>query len=311
MKTTATPITVKKVSPWKKHRVALLMLLPALAAIFVFNYLPLFGIVIAFKDFNILQGIWGSPWVGFQNFKQIFIQPEMLKAVKNTLIYGVTITFGAFPFPIVLALLFNELRCAKFKKVSQTLTYMPHFLSWISVVGLFYSFFAKEGSFNQFMAQIIGPDYEATNILLDDRYFLPIIFFSHLWKSIGWSSIVFLAAITGIDNGLYEAATIDGCGKLKQTWYITLPSIKGTIVVVLVMSLGGLVTTSFEQVYGFQNLFTQENTEVINTLIYRQGIQGGKYSLASAFGLTQGLVQITLIMMANFISKKLMQTSIW
>jgi len=146
---------------------------------------------------------------------------------------------------------------------------------------------------------------------LDDKNFLPIIFWSHMWKSVGWSSIVFLAAITGIDASLYEAATIDGCGKLKQTWYITLPSIKGTIVVVLVMSLGGLVTMSFEQVYGFQNVFTQENTEVINTLIYRQGIQGGKYSLASAFGLSQGLVSVILILTANAISKKLMQTSIW
>ncbi len=311
MKTAETPMKLNSQSPWKKHKIALLMLLPALVAVFVFNYLPLLGIVIAFKDFDLLLGIWGSPWVGLENFKKIFIQPEMLKAVYNTLLYGVCITFGAFPFPVVLALLFNELRNARFKKITQTLTYMPHFLSWISVVGLFYAFFAKEGSFNQMMAQIVGEGWEAKNILLDDKYFLPIIFWSHLWKSTGWSSIIFLAAITGIDSSLYEAATIDGCGKLKQTWYITLPSIKSTVVVVLVMSLGGLVTTSFEQVYGFQNLFTQENTEVINTLIYRQGIQGGKYSLASAFGLAQGLVTIILILTANFISKKLMDTSIW
>ena len=143
MKTMETSTTIKKQSPWKKHRIALLLLLPALVAVFVFNYLPLLGIVIAFKDFNILQGIWGSPWVGLENFKQIFIQPEMLKAVRNTLVYGASITFGAFPFPVILALLFNELRNAKFKKVTQTLTYMPHFLSWISVVGLFYTFFAS------------------------------------------------------------------------------------------------------------------------------------------------------------------------
>lgn len=311
MKTAVTPMKLCSQSPWKKHKIALFMLLPAIVAVFLFNYLPLLGIVIAFKDFNVILGMWDSPWVGLENFKTIFIQPEMLKAVYNTLIYGVTITFGAFPFPIVLALLFNELRNARFKKFTQTLTYMPHFLSWISVVGLFYTFLAKEGSFNQMMTQITGGSWESNNILLDDKYFLPIIFWTHVWKSTGWSSIIFLAAITGIDGTLYEAATIDGCGKLKQTWYITLPSIKGTIVTVLVMSLGGLVTTSFEQVYGFQNLFTQENTEVINTLIYRQGIQGGKYSLASAFGLAQGLVTIILILTANFISKKLMDTSIW
>ncbi len=311
MKTSHEALTIKKQSPWKKHWLALLILVPALLEVLIFKYLPLIGIVIAFKDFNILQGIWGSSWVGLENFKEIFSNPDMLKAVKNTLINGVALTFGGFPFPIVLALLFNELRCAKFKKVSQTLTYMPHFLSWISVVGLFYAFFATEGSFNMFMAKIFGDSWEAKNILLDSKNFLPIIFWSHIWKAVGWSSIVFLAAITGIDDGLYEAATLDGCGRLKQTWYITLPSIKGTIVVVLVMSLGSLVTSSFDQVYGFQNLFTQEDTEVIQTLIYRQGIQGGKYSLASAFGLSQGIVQITLIMMANFLSKKLMQTSIW
>ena len=311
MKTIETTMSIKRQSPWKKHRLALIMLVPALIEVFLFKYLPLLGIIIAFKDYDMLLGIWGSPWVGFENFKEIFIRPEMLKAVKNTLVYGGTLTFGGSLFPVVLALLFNELRNARFKKITQTLTYMPHFLSWISVVGLFYAFFAKEGTFNQIMAQFVGEGWEAKNILLDDKYFLPIIFWSHIWKQVGWSSIIFLAAITGIDVGLYEAATIDGCGKLKQAWYITLPSIKGTMVTVLVMSLGGLVTTSFEQVYGFQNLFTQENTEVINTLIYRQGIHGGKYSLASAFGLTQGLVSVTLIMTANFISKKLMQTSIW
>ena len=309
MKTTA--MSIKKTSPWKKHRIALLLLVPALLEVILFKYMPLLGIVIAFKDYNILWGIWGSPWVGFENFKQIFVQPDMLLAIKNTLIYGVVLTFGGFPFPIILALLFNELRCARFKKVTQTLTYMPHFLSWISVVGLFFSFFAKEGSFNMFMTQIVGESWEAKNILLDHHNFLPIIFWSHIWKAVGWSSIVFLAAITGIDDTLYEAATIDGCGKLKQIWYITLPSIKGTIVVVLVMSLGGLVTTSFDQVFGFQTLFTQEYTETINTLIYRQGIQGGKYSLASAFGLAQGIVNVSLIMMANFLSKKIAHMSIW
>lgn len=302
---------VSEARQWKRHKVALLMLLPALVSVFIFNYLPLGGLVIAFKDFDILKGIWGSAWVGLDNFKQVFVQPEMLRAIYNTLLYGIVITFGAFPFPIVLALLFNELRNLKFKKVVQTVTYMPQFLSWISVVGLFYGLFAKEGSVNYMLQMIFGDGYVPKNILLDDKYFLSIIFWSHLWKSVGWSSIIFLAAITGIDTSLYEAATIDGCGKIKQTFYITLPSIRGTIVTVLVMSLGGLVTANFEQVYGFQNVFTQENTETINTFIYRQGIQNGEYSLASAFGLSQGLVTIILILVANFISKKLMDTSIW
>ncbi len=302
---------IKANSPWRKHKYALLLLCPALVAVFIFSYLPMAGLIIAFKDFDVMSGIFDSPWVGLQNFKTIFAQPEMLRAVYNSLLYGIIITFGAFPFPIVLALMVNELRQRHFKKIVQTVSYMPHFLSWMSVVGIFYGFFALEGPFNQLMSAIFGDSYEATNILMDSKNFLPVLFGTHLWKQIGWSSIIFLAAIVGIDTSLYEAASMDGCGKLKQVWYVTLPSIKGTIVVVLVMSLGGIVTTNFEQVYGFQNVFTQEATETINTLIYRQGIQNGQYSLATAFGLAQGLVTITLITISNLLSKKFLKTSIW
>ncbi len=298
-------------NPWKQHKIALLMLVPALLAVFIFNYIPLAGLVIAFKDYDVFKGIIDSPWVGFENFRIIFDKPEMLKAVYNSLIYGVTITFVGFPFPIILALLFNELRNARFKKVVQTISYMPHFLSWASVVSLFYAFFASEGSFNMLMAKIVGEGYEPVNILMDSKYFLGIIFSSHLWKSVGWESVVYLAAITGIDSSLYEAASIDGCSKLKQAFYITLPMIRNTAVILLVMSLGGIVATNFEQVYGFQNVFIQEDTETINTLIYREGIQNGKYSLATAFGLSQGLVTLILVLSANFICKKFMKVSIW
>lgn len=296
---------------WREHKIALFLLVPALLTVLIFNYVPLAGLVIAFKDYNVFKGIAGSPWVGFENFRIIFDQPEMLRAVYNTLVYGVVTTFGAFPFPIILALLFNELKNARFKKIVQTVSYMPHFLSWASIVGLFYAFFANEGSFNQLMTKIVGDSYEPINILMDSKYFLGIIFGSHLWKSVGWSSVIFLAAIAGIDTSLYEAASIDGCGKLRQAIHITLPMIRTTAVIVLLMSLGGIVATNFEQVYGFQNVFTQEATETINTLIYREGIQNGKYSLATAFGLSQGLVTVILIVSANSFSKKLMKVSIW
>lgn len=300
-----------KISAWKEHKIALMLLLPALIAVLIFNYIPLMGLVIAFKDYDVFKGIHLSPWVGLENFRTIFDKPEMLKAIYNSLIYGITITFGAFPFPIILALLFNELRNVRFKKVVQTISYMPHFLSWASIVSLFYAFFAAEGSFNELMAKIVGEGYEPINILMESKYFLGIIFGSHLWKSVGWESVIFLAAITGIDTSLYEAASIDGCGKFKQAIHITLPMIRNTAVIVLVMSLGGIVATNFEQVYGFQNVFIQEETETINTLIYREGIQNGKYSLATAFGLSQGLVTLLLILSANFFSKKFLKVSIW
>lgn len=298
-------------SNFKKYKSVYMLILPAIVLTTVFCYFPMAGIVIAFKDFDIIKGIAGSRWVGFENFIKVFTQGEMLGAIFNTFLYGVVLVFGSFPFPIILAVLFNELRCLRFKKTVQTLIYMPHFLSWISVVGLFYTLFSNEGVFNSIMGAIVGDGYTPVNILLDSKYFLPIIYFSNLWKSVGWSSVIFLAAIAGIDPTLYEAATIDGCGKFKQVLYITLPSIRSTAIIVLVMSMGGLVNTNFEQVYGFQNVYTQPYTETINTLIYRSGIQEGKYSLATAFGLSQGIVTVTLILISNAFSKKLAQTSIW
>lgn len=295
----------------KRHAYDYALILPAVILVFIFAYLPLLGSIMAFQDFDIMDGILGSEWVGLDNFKTIFSQPNMLHAVKNTLIYGVVILFGAFPFPILLAILFNELRNVKFKKVVQTISYMPYFLSWISVIGLFYSFLATEGPINQILGQVIGESFEPKNILMEHEYFLPIIFVSHLWKNVGWASVVFLAAIAGIDPTLYEAATVDGCGKLRQVWHITLPCLKTTAIVMLVMSLGSLFNTNFEQLYGFQNVYIQEETDAINTMIYRQGIQNGKYSLATAFGFAQGVVTLVLVITSNAISKKLFSTSIW
>lgn len=294
-----------------KYKYAYLLILPAILFVFLFSYVPMVGIVIAFKEFDIMKGVWGSPWVGLKQFREIFSKPGMLLAIKNTVIDGVVLVFGTFPFPVILALMFNELRNVKFKKTVQTITYMPHFLSWISVIGLAYVFLAEQGPINQIMAKIIGEGYKAKNILMDSKYFLPILFVSNLWKSVGWSSVIFLAAIVGIDQSLYEASVIDGCGKLKQVWYITIPCIGNTLAVVLLMSLGSLVSVNFEQVYGFQNVFTVEQTEVIGTLIYRQGLQNGKYSLATAFGLAQGMVSLFLIVSANFMSKKLFDISMW
>ena len=295
----------------KRNKYAYGMILPAVLLVFVLCYLPFLGIVIAFKDFDIVKGIWGSPWVGLANFKQVFTYPNMLRAIWNSFIYGIVLTFGTFPFPIILALMFNELRNLRFKKIAQTVSYMPYFLSWISVIGLFYSFFATEGTFNSIMTHFYGEGYEASKILFQSQYFLPIIFISNLWKNIGWSSVIFLAAIAGIDPTLYEAATVDGCGKFKQVIHITLPGIKPTVIIVLVMSLGTLLSTNFEQVYGFQNVYTQETTEVINTLIYRQGIQDGKYSASTALGLAQGAVTVFLLLVSNFFSKKLFEISLW
>lgn len=295
----------------RMNKYAYILILPAFLLVTVFSYLPMGGILMAFKDFDIMLGIMKSPWVGFDNFVEVFTSGDMLQAIKNTLIYGAVILFGAFPFPIILAIMFNELRGIKFKKVVQTVSYMPYFLSWVSVISMFYTFFAIEGPINQIIAKFAGEDYVPINILMDSKYFLPIIFTSHLWKNVGWSSVIFLAAIAGIDPTLYEAAMIDGSGRFKQIWHITLPAIRSTAIIVLVMSMSTLVNMNFEQVYGFQNVYTQKSTEVINTYIYRQGIENGQYSLSTAFGLSQGLVTVILTLVANTLSKKLFDTSIW
>lgn len=293
-----------------KNAYMYLLLLPAVIAVFVFFYLPMCGVLIAFKDYDVIKGFMASEWVGLDNFIQIVTYPKFLHAILNTLIYSGAIIFGTFPFPVILALLFNELRNIHFKKVVQTISYMPYFLSWISVIGLFYSMFALEGPINDFICAI-NPEHERVNILLDSKNFIGILFTSHLWKNVGWSSVLFLAAIAGIDPTLYEAATIDGCGKFRQAISITIPCIMNTIIIVLVMSLGGLVSSNFEQVYGFQNVYIQDQTETINTLVYRQGIENGQYSLATAFGLMQGVVSVVIVFASNQFTKKMFHVSIW
>lgn len=295
----------------KRYKFLYLLLLPALVYTLIFNYIPLGGIVMAFQDYDIIGGIFASPFVGFDNFIKVFSTPKMLHAIKNTLIYSTVGLFFGTPFPIILALLLNEIKSKSFKKVTQTISYLPHFLSWISVIGMISTIFATYGTYNDIMAAIFGSSYERVNILMDSKYFLPILFWSGIWKGIGWNSIIYLAAIAGIDQSMYEAASIDGCGRLKQAWYITIPTILPTIIILFIMSMGGLVSSNFEQVYGLQNLYTQEATETINTLVFRLGIQNGQYSVSTAFGLAQSLVSFLLVFTSNAIIKRLSGTGIW
>lgn len=295
----------------KKYRFLYALILPAFVLTLIFCYLPMLGVVIAFQDYDIIAGIFGSRFVWFDNFIKIFTYPKFLYAIKNTVFYSAVILFCTTPFPILLALLFNELGNRHFKKVVQTISYLPYFLSWISVIGMFYAFFSTEGAFNDIRIMLMGADTERVNVLMDSKNFLPILFLSNLWKNVGWSSVIYLAAITGIDPTLYESATVDGCGRLKQVWYITLPGIMPTIIILFIMATGSLVTSNFEQVYGFQNVFTQEQTEVINTLVYRQGIQNAQYSLATAFGVVQGAVSFLIVFVSNAIIKRATGTGIW
>ena len=303
--------TNSKLSIMKKYRANYILILPALLSVFVFCYMPMAGIVIAFQKYDIIGGIFNSEFVGFDNFIKIFTTPKFLSAIKNTLLYsGVNIVFGT-PFPIILAILLNELRSRFFRNTIQTISYLPYFLSWISVIGIFQVLFSSEGTVNAVLLKIFGENYTPVNILMDSKYFLGIIFWSGQWKNVGWSSIVFLAAITGINQSLYEAAAVDGCSRFKQIFYITLPSIMPTIAIVFIMATASLVVSNFDQVYGFQNAYIQESTEVINTLVYREGILNAEYSMATAFGIAQGVVSFMLVFITNMIVKKVSDVGIW
>ena len=288
-----------------------ILLLPGMILTGIFCYLPLAGVIMAFQDFDILKGFFDSPWVGLKNFEKVLTTRGFLDSIKNTVIYSSVLLFGKFPFPIILALMFNEIRNAKFKKITQTISYFPHFLSWTAVCGILYSMFALEGPYNELMRNIVGEGWVNRNILMESRNFLTILFTSSLWKEIGWSSIIYLAAIAGIDASLYEAAEIDGANRLQRAWHITVPCIRETMVLLLILGLGSLFSSNFDAMYGLQNAYTQTDTETIATIVYRSGIQGGKYSLTTALGLMQGLVSFALVFLGNRISRKIAGYGVW
>ena len=287
------------------------LLLPAIVLVGIFNYLPLAGIIIAFKDFSVIKGFTASPWVGLDNFVEVLTTRGFLDSIKNTVIYSSVLLFGKFPFPIILALLFNEIRSTKFKKITQTISYFPHFLSWTAVCSILYSGFALEGTFNELMVAFTGGDWTPVNILMKSKYFLGILFGSSLWKEIGWSCIIYLAAIAGVDASLYEAAEIDGANRLQRVWHITIPAIRETMVLLLILGLGSLFSSNFEAMYGLQNAYTQTDTETIATIVYRSGIQSGNYSVATALGIMQGVVSFVLVALGNKISHKIAGYGVW
>ncbi len=295
-------ITTKKKKLWtevRKNKFNYFLLLPSLVLVIVFCYMPFGGIKIAFQDYNIYRPE-ASEWVGFENFVNVFSNEGMLKAIVNTIYLSVLNLVICFPLGVIFAILLNELPNGLFKKSVQTVSYLPHFLSWISVIGIVTTLLSKSGIVNDLLIMLGGK--ERVMFLSNQSLFVPLLIILSAWKGMGWGSIIYLAAISGIDASLYEAATIDGAGKFKQIWHITIPSIMPTIVIMLIMQLGSLFTSNFELVYGLQNPFI--DFETINTLIYKQGIEGGDYANTTAFGLAQGAINFALVVAANYFSKK-------
>jgi putative aldouronate transport system permease protein len=297
---------------FQKYRLVYLMLLPAVVFVLVFSYFPMPGILVAFKNFDIFKGVFGSPWAaqsGFGHFIKLFSLPEIWTAISNTLIVSILSVLLNFPAPIILALLLNELRQGPFKKIVQSITYIPHFLSWISIIGLFIMMYSSYGPLNELWVLLKGPDTERILFLSLDWLFVPNILFLSIWQSVGWGSILYLASIAGIDQAQYESAEIDGAGRIAQTYHITIPSILPTVTIMLIFQLGAIFTSNFELIYGLQNPFI--DFDVISTYVYKSGIQARNYSMATAVGLAQGVVAFLLTALANFGSKKISGVGIW
>lgn len=289
----------------KNDRYQYLMLLPAILVTIIFCYIPMRGVVMAFQDYDIFKGILGSKWVGFQQFEKIFTQRKFLQAVSNTLLISTLNLLLCFPAPIILALLINELKNGIFKKGVQTISYLPHFLSWTSVVGLVYILFGADGIINETLVRL---GKESVGFLTSNSTLVALIIGSMLWKETGWGTIIHLANITSINPELYEAASIDGATRLQKTRFITLPHMIPTVIILLIFQMGSLFSSNFDLIYGLQNPYL--NFEVISTLVYQTGIQGGDYSLSTALGFAQGMVALILVLSSNALSKKFNSTGI-
>ncbi len=287
-----------------------LMLLPCIIYYILICYVPMGGITLAFKDYSFKKGIWGSPWVGFRYFKTFFTSYDCLRLIRNTLSVGAIKCILEFPFAIILALMLNEVRNMKFKKVSQTITYLPHFLSSVIIITMLQRILAPDtGVINQIIGKLGGDP--GTFFLMDAKYFFQILFSMDLWRNIGWDSIIYLAAISGVDVALYEAAEMDGASKLKKMWHITLPGIRGTIGLLFIMGVGGLLASGFDQIYLLRTPGNMAVADTLDTFVVRIGLQGGQFGYATAIGLIQGVVGLILVVVCNKISKKITEVGLW
>lgn len=279
-----------------------LMFIPIIAFFVIFKYVPIGGVVIAFKKYNLMDGILHSPWVGFDNFRLLFSTPTTVQIIRNTLMLSLMSIIIGFPFPIILAILLNEVRRMWFKRLVQTLVYLPHFFSWIIVSGIIVTVFSQQnGIVSGWWESITGQTYP---FLYREGSWLAIFVGSGVWKEAGFSAIIYLAALTNIDPTLYEAASIDGASKWKQIRHVTLPGLQVTIVLMLILAMGRVMEVGFDQIYMLQNSTVSDVSEVISTYIYKVGLMGSQFSLTAAIGLFESLVALILVLITNAIARR-------
>lgn len=293
----------------KRDRLLLFMLLPGILYFLVFKYAPMYGVVIAFQRYNLYKGIFHSEWVGLKYFIEFFQGPDAWRLIRNTLLLNVYQLLFAFPAPILLALAFNELRKAWFKKISQTISFLPHFISTVVIAGLVVNFLSPSTGLANKLLGLFG--VSPISFMMMPDYFRTIFISMGIWKSVGWGTIIYLAAMAGINPELYEAASIDGASKLKKVWYVTLPGIIPVIIILFILQLGDILSVGAESIILLYNPVTYETADVLSTYVYRRGLISGEFSFAAAVDLFNSVVGLILVFAANKISKKATETSIW
>lgn len=292
----------------KKSRQLYLFVLPAFLIILIFSYGPMYGVIIAFKDYMPSLGIWGSPWVGFKHFQRFFDSYYFWELMKNTLGISLYSLIVGFPLPIILALALNEVKDGPFKKITQTVTYAPNFIAVVVMVGMIIAFLSPStGIINHFL-EFLG--FDRISFMTDPKWFKTIYVLSGVWQGTGWGSVIYLAALAGVDTQLHEAATIDGASRLQRVWFINVPTIMPTMVILLILSCGSLMSVGFEKILLMQNPLNMESSNVIATFVYKQGLLDAQYSFAAAVGLFNSLINSILLILVNNISKRLSDSSL-
>ena len=292
----------------KKNKMVYLMVLPVIIYYILFHYKPMYGIIIAFQNYSPRTGIMGSDWVGFKHFSDFFGGYYFVRLLRNTLTLSFATLLIGFPVPIILALLINELRSKKFSKMVQTITYMPHFVSMVVLCSMIRQFVGSGGFITGFFT-LFG--YDGSNMLSHGNFWIPIYVISNIWQGAGWGSIVYLAALTGIDSELYDAAKVDGANRWKQTLHVTIPSILPTIIIMLIMRVGQIMGVGYEKTLLLYNDGILEVAEIISTYVYKMGLLNREFSFSTAVNLFNSVINFVLVILANQISKKTTETSLW
>lgn len=293
----------------RRQKFLVLLVTPMVIYMIVFKYIPMYGIIIAFKDFSFIQGIMGSKWIGFSNFERFFSSPYCWRTIRNTLRISSFSLIFSFPIPIIFALLLNEIRSNNYKKIIQTLSYFPHFVSIVVIVGLLFNLLSPMDGLVNIVLERMG--FDSIHFMQERNWFLPLYIGSGIWQQFGWGSIIYLAALSGVPTMLYEASTIDGASRFKQVLHISIPAIKPTIVIMLILSIGGLMNVGFQKIILMYNPIVYEVADTISSYIYRKAILKGDYSFGAAVDLFNNIINFALVFGANRLSKKVSEVGIW